>query len=89
MLTTCRNRFSSLNVEDVEDADLSPAQVVLAARPDTKKVDIVDVYEPEAEQAFDNALPSSVSSKTCTGYRNVSFNYGKNAKLVKSVSSRL
>jgi len=50
------NRFSSLEVENLDQADLSPAHVALAARPDNKNVDTVDVFELEAEQAFDNAF---------------------------------
>jgi hypothetical protein len=56
VLTGCRKRFSSVDVEDVDEADLSPAHVALAARPDNKQVDTVDVFELEAEQAFDNAF---------------------------------
>jgi transcriptional/translational regulatory protein YebC/TACO1 len=56
VLTGCRNRFSSVDVEDVDEADLSSAHVALAARPDNKQVDTVDVFELEAEQAFDNAF---------------------------------
>jgi hypothetical protein len=52
----CSNRFASLEVEDVNEADLSPTQVALLSRPTTKKVDSVDIFELEAEQAYENAF---------------------------------
>lgn len=53
----CRNRFSQLEVEDVDESfHLSPTDVALTTRPTAKQPDSVDVFELEAERAFDDAF---------------------------------